>query len=73
MLLLIILVSKVVAAFCSGTRRDQQRAFFIGGSPELEDMVEVIQPKGFSGKALNKYGFKTEASGLVKVGLILEH
>jgi hypothetical protein len=53
--------------FLLGTRRDQQRAYFIGGSPELEDMIEMVQPNGFTGKALNKYGFKTEASGRVKV------
>eukprot|EP00775_Hariotina_reticulata_P010980 gene10980-11135_t len=50
-----------------GTRRDQQAAFFIGGSEELADLSYVALPQGHKGRVLNKYGYKTETSGSVKV------
>lgn len=54
---------------CAGSRRDQQQAFFIGGSPELQDVSYVAVPKDHKGTVLNKYGYKTQSSGNVKVGL----
>jgi Meckel syndrome type 1 protein len=53
----------------AGTRRDQQQSFFIGGSEELADMSYAAVPKGHKGRALNKYGYKTETAGTVKVGI----
>jgi hypothetical protein len=52
----------------AGTRRDQQQAFFIGGSEELADMSYAAVPKGHKGRVLNKYGYKTQTAGTVKVG-----
>lgn len=51
----------------AGSRRDQQQAFFIGGSEELQDMSYVAVPRGHKGPVLNKYGYKTQVSGNVKV------
>lgn len=51
----------------AGSRRDQQQAFFIGGSQELQDMSYVAVPKGHQGRVLNKYGYKTQTSGNMKV------
>ncbi|WIA10234.1 hypothetical protein OEZ85_010434 [Tetradesmus obliquus] len=50
-----------------GTRRDQQQAFFTGGSEELADMSYAAVPKGHKGRVLNKYGYKTRTAGTVKV------
>ncbi|WIA30296.1 hypothetical protein OEZ86_000384 [Tetradesmus obliquus] len=50
-----------------GTRRDQQQAFFIGGSEELADMSYAAVPKGHKGRVLNKCGYKTQTAGTVKV------
>lgn len=50
-----------------GTRRDQQRAFFIGGSEELSQMAAAGAPPGHNGRLLNKYGYKTQTSGNIKV------
>uniref|UniRef100_A0A383VLW8 Ig-like domain-containing protein n=1 Tax=Tetradesmus obliquus TaxID=3088 RepID=A0A383VLW8_TETOB len=50
-----------------GTRRDQQQAFFTGGSEELADMSYAAVPKGHKGRVLNKYGYKTQTAGTVKV------
>ncbi|KAF8069461.1 MKS1 [Scenedesmus sp. PABB004] len=55
-----------------GTRRDQQAAFFIGGSEELADMAYVGVPPGHAGGPLNKYGFKTQTSGSVRVHSVLQ-
>lgn len=52
----------------AGSRRDQQQAYFIGGSEELQDLTYVAVPQGHTGKVLNKYGYKTQTSGNVKVG-----
>lgn len=51
----------------AGTRRDQQQAFFTGGSEELADMSYAAVPKGHKGRVLNKYGYKTRTAGTVKV------
>lgn len=48
---------------------DHQRAFFLGGTPELEDISYPYVPAGFQGTILNKYGFQSETSGVVKVRL----
>jgi hypothetical protein len=52
----------------AGSRRDQQQAYFIGGSEELQDMTYMAVPGGHKGSVLNKYGYKTQTSGNVKVG-----
>ncbi|GIL65137.1 hypothetical protein Vafri_18949, partial [Volvox africanus] len=52
-----------------GTIRDRQAEFFTGGSPELADLAYVTTPSGFNGKILNKFGFKTETIGAIKVRL----
>lgn len=53
----------------AGSRRDQQQAYFIGGSEELQDVTYMAQPQGHKGSVLNKYGYKTVTSGNVKVGV----
>ena len=52
----------------AGSRRDQQQAYFIGGSEELQDVTYMAVPSGHKGSVLNKYGYKTQTSGNVKVG-----
>ncbi|CAB3977816.1 Meckel syndrome type 1 [Paramuricea clavata] len=48
----------------------KMRRFFIGGSPELEDVTYVKQPAGSEDhKVLSKFGFKTATSGSVRVKL----
>jgi hypothetical protein len=51
----------------AGSRRDQQQAYFTGGSQELQDMSYMAVPKDHKGTLLNKYGYKTQTSGNVKV------
>ncbi len=52
---------------CAGTVRDAQQEFFVGGSPELEEISYLGTPTGFDAqRVLNKYGFKTEAAGEIK-------
>ncbi|XP_044849572.1 Meckel syndrome type 1 protein isoform X2 [Mauremys mutica] len=41
------------------------RRFFIGGSPELEDMTYVRVPGIFKGECLSRFGFRTETTGSV--------
>uniref|UniRef100_A0A8C5LLK5 MKS transition zone complex subunit 1 n=1 Tax=Leptobrachium leishanense TaxID=445787 RepID=A0A8C5LLK5_9ANUR len=41
------------------------RRFFIGGSPELEDMTYIRIPGTFQGSRLSRYGFRTETTGTV--------
>ncbi|XP_074869551.1 tectonic-like complex member MKS1 isoform X2 [Carettochelys insculpta] len=41
------------------------RRFFIGGSPELEDMTYVRVPGTFKGERLSRFGFHTETTGSV--------
>ncbi|KFP84784.1 Meckel syndrome type 1 protein, partial [Apaloderma vittatum] len=41
------------------------RRFFIGGSPELEDITYVRIPSTFKGKRLSRFGFRTETTGSV--------
>jgi hypothetical protein len=55
--------------YAAGSRRDQQQAFFIGGSEELQDLTYMAVPRDHKGPVLNKYGYKTQASGNVKVGM----
>lgn len=45
------------------------RRFFIGGSPELEDMSYVATPAAFEGSRLSKLGLRTEATGSIEVKL----
>ncbi|KXZ49797.1 hypothetical protein GPECTOR_19g248 [Gonium pectorale] len=52
-----------------GTIRDRQAEFFVGGSSELADLAYLTTPSGFNGRILNKYGFKTETIGAVKIRL----
>ncbi|XP_013384089.1 Meckel syndrome type 1 protein [Lingula anatina] len=49
------------------------RRFFIGGSPELEDLSYISVPSTFEGSHLSKYGFKTETTGSVTVRLNILH
>ncbi|XP_061231734.1 tectonic-like complex member MKS1 [Neopsephotus bourkii] len=41
------------------------RRFFIGGSPELEDITYVRTPSTFEGERLSRFGFRTETTGSV--------
>ncbi|CAJ0928365.1 unnamed protein product [Ranitomeya imitator] len=41
------------------------RRFFIGGSPELEDMTYAKIPGTFQGERLSRFGFRTETTGRV--------
>ncbi|CAH2219727.1 Meckel syndrome type 1 isoform X1 [Pelobates cultripes] len=41
------------------------RRFFIGGSPELEDMSYTRIPGTFQGNRLSRFGFRTETTGEV--------
>ncbi|XP_073472683.1 tectonic-like complex member MKS1 [Aquarana catesbeiana] len=41
------------------------RRFFIGGSPELEDIAYVRTPGTFQGERLSRFGFRTETTGKV--------
>jgi hypothetical protein len=52
---------------CAGSARDGVQAFFIGGSPELEDLSFLAYPQGWKGGPLDKYGFQTVSSGTLKV------
>ncbi|XP_033731555.1 Meckel syndrome type 1 protein-like isoform X1 [Pecten maximus] len=50
------------------------RRFFIGGSPELEDITYTAIPSTFQGSHLSKYGFRTESTGTIstKLNVILQ-
>ncbi|NXT27594.1 MKS1 protein, partial [Syrrhaptes paradoxus] len=41
------------------------RRFFIGGSPELEDITYVRTPSAFKGERLSRLGFRTKTTGSV--------
>ncbi|CAM9703701.1 unnamed protein product [Bubo scandiacus] len=41
------------------------RRFFIGGSPELEDITYARIPSTFKGERLSRFGFRTETTGSV--------
>ncbi|KAM4046809.1 tectonic-like complex member MKS1 [Anomaloglossus baeobatrachus] len=41
------------------------RRFFIGGSPELEDLTYARIPGTFQGERLSRFGFRTETTGRV--------
>ncbi|KAJ3048752.1 Pleiotropic negative transcriptional regulator, partial [Rhizophlyctis rosea] len=56
-----------------GTFKSRLESFFIGGSPELEDVTYTSVPKGFDDKRLNKFGFVTETSGTVTIRLNVVH
>uniref|UniRef100_A0A8C3Y407 MKS transition zone complex subunit 1 n=1 Tax=Catharus ustulatus TaxID=91951 RepID=A0A8C3Y407_CATUS len=43
----------------------EMRRFFIGGSPELEDLTYIRTPSTFKGKRLSRFGFRTETTGSV--------
>ncbi|XP_056267240.1 Meckel syndrome type 1 protein isoform X2 [Pseudoliparis swirei] len=45
------------------------RRFFIGGSPELEDLSYVRIPSTFQGERLSRFGFCTESTGSVTFDL----
>ncbi|XP_063002589.1 tectonic-like complex member MKS1 isoform X1 [Elgaria multicarinata webbii] len=47
-----------------GTFSELQR-FFIGGSPELEDVTYARVPSTFAGSRLSRFGFRTETTGRV--------
>ncbi|KAG8450667.1 hypothetical protein GDO86_003082 [Hymenochirus boettgeri] len=39
------------------------KRFFIGGSPELEDLTYIRVPGTFQGQRLSRFGFRTKSSG----------
>ncbi len=43
------------------------RRFFIGGSPELEDISYVSIPSSHEGSILSRMGFRTTSTGSVKI------
>ncbi|KAM7033344.1 tectonic-like complex member MKS1 isoform 1-T1 [Acridotheres tristis] len=43
----------------------EMRRFFIGGSPELEDLTYIRTPSTFKGKRLSRFGFRTKTTGSV--------
>ncbi|NXY90456.1 MKS1 protein, partial [Alcedo cyanopectus] len=49
------------------------RRFFIGGSPELEDLTYVRIPSTFKGERLSRLGFRTQATGSVTFRLCCLH
>ncbi|XP_068121964.1 tectonic-like complex member MKS1 [Hyperolius riggenbachi] len=49
------------------------RRFFIGGSPELEDLTYVRMPGTFQGQRLSRFGFRTETTGKVTFRLYAIH
>lgn len=51
----------------------EMRRFFIGGSPELEDIDFVGIPSNFQDSLLSKYGFHTITSGDVTVKFNIMH
>ncbi|KAI8915205.1 ciliary basal body-associated, B9 protein-domain-containing protein [Powellomyces hirtus] len=51
-----------------GDLKTRLREFFLGGSPELEDLSYITIPGG-SGKIVNKFGCRVESSGSVKIRL----
>ncbi|TPX68361.1 hypothetical protein SpCBS45565_g03111 [Spizellomyces sp. 'palustris'] len=56
-----------------GSYLTRMRSFFIGGSANLEDLSYMAIPNGTSGNRLNKYGFQTESSGVLRVRLNIVH
>lgn len=58
----------------TGSKRDVQRRFFVGGGPDLEDLDLVknfksnrkMDEKTRRTKVLNKFGFSTQSSGTVE-------
>ncbi|KAG1660692.1 hypothetical protein FOA52_015903 [Chlamydomonas sp. UWO 241] len=53
----------------AGSMSDKLQEFFVGGSRELEDLAYAMAPHGSDARVINKYGFKTETTGVVKVRL----
>ncbi|XP_063714476.1 tectonic-like complex member MKS1 [Symsagittifera roscoffensis] len=51
----------------NGSLSSELRRFFVGGSPELEDIAFVSKPTSQDGVVLSKYGMMTEATGSVKL------
>uniref|UniRef100_A0A6I8SBV6 Meckel syndrome, type 1 n=1 Tax=Xenopus tropicalis TaxID=8364 RepID=A0A6I8SBV6_XENTR len=49
------------------------KRFFIGGSPELEDLTYVRVPETFQGQRLSRLGFRTKSSGSLTVRLHCLH
>ncbi|XP_071621462.1 tectonic-like complex member MKS1 isoform X4 [Heliangelus exortis] len=45
------------------------RRFFIGGSPELEDITYARIPSTFKGERLSRFGFRTQTTGSVRFRL----
>ncbi|XP_028662775.1 Meckel syndrome type 1 protein isoform X2 [Erpetoichthys calabaricus] len=45
------------------------RRFFIGGSPELEDLTYARIPGTFKGNRLSRFGFRSETTGSVSIRL----
>ncbi|KAI5089487.1 Meckel syndrome type 1 protein [Silurus meridionalis] len=45
------------------------RRFFIGGTPELEDISDVRIPGTFKGDRLSRFGFRTQTTGSVTFNL----
>ncbi|NXS60957.1 MKS1 protein, partial [Brachypteracias leptosomus] len=45
------------------------RRFFIGDSPELEDITYIRIPSTFKGERLSRFGFRTKATGSIKLRL----
>ncbi|XP_041881830.1 Meckel syndrome type 1 protein isoform X3 [Corvus kubaryi] len=43
----------------------EMRRFFIGGSPELEDLTYIRIPSTFKGKHFSRFGFRTKTTGSV--------
>jgi Meckel syndrome type 1 protein len=43
------------------------RRFFIGGSPELEDISFVTIPSDLEGTILSRYGFRTVTTGSIQI------
>ncbi|NWH66761.1 MKS1 protein, partial [Geococcyx californianus] len=52
----------------------EMRRFFIGGSPELEDLTYIRIPSSFKGERLSRFGFRTKTTGSVtfRFGCLLQ-
>jgi hypothetical protein len=51
----------------SGSIRENMRSFFVGGTPELNDISYIGIPKQFNNRFLNKFGYVTQTSGNLQI------
>ena len=52
---------------------DKMRRYFIGGTPELDDLTYAGTPGDVDGPILSRYGFRTMSSGSVRLRMNIIH